>query len=165
MRQFVLFTVGGLAAVLGGCSTAPVARPAAGARQPVVASTAASAVAAAPAPAVDGARASAAGATARGNVPPAAAAAGGTAAPAVGAAAPVDAASRPVNRALISQGYRPTTYHGQLLYCRFEKLTGSQFSHKVCLTEQEAALQERIAQDEMMKRNSQGKCVQPLCDK
>ncbi|HWM68144.1 MAG TPA: hypothetical protein VNO35_16250 [Steroidobacteraceae bacterium] len=164
MRQFVLFTVGGLAAVLGGCSTAPVARPAAGARQPVVASTAASAVAAAPAPAVDGARASAAGATARGNVPPAAAA-GGTAAPAVGATAPVDAASRPVNRALISQGYRPTTYHGQLLYCRFEKLTGSQFSHKVCLTEQEAALQERIAQDEMMKRNSQGKCVQPLCDK
>jgi len=125
----------GVAAVVGGCATVHVARPAAGA-------------------------------TAHGNAPPVAAATdGGTAAPAVGATAPVDAASRPVNRALISQGYRPTTYHGQLLYCRFEKLTGSQFSHKVCLTEQEAALQERIAQDEMMKRNSQGKCVPPLCDK
>jgi hypothetical protein len=120
MREFALVTVAGCAAIVGGCGTAPVARPVAGA-----------------------------------NAPPAASAGG----------APVNEASRPVNRALVSQGYRPTTYHGQLLYCRFEKLTGSQFSHKMCLTEQEAALQERIAQDEMMKRNSQGKCVQPLCDK
>jgi hypothetical protein len=76
---------------------------------------------------------------------------------------PADASGGPVNRALIAQGYRPTTYHGQLVYCRKEKLTGSQFTQKVCLTEQEAALQERIAQDEMMKRNSQGKCLPPLC--
>jgi hypothetical protein len=76
---------------------------------------------------------------------------------------PVDATGRPVNRGLVAQGYRPTTYRGQLYYCRKEKLTGSQFTHKVCLTEQEAALQERIAQDEMNKRNSAGKCLPPLC--
>jgi hypothetical protein len=80
-------------------------------------------------------------------------------------AATTDAAVRPVNRALVAQGYRPTAYRGQLFYCRKEKLTGSQFAQKVCLTEQEAALQERIAQDEMTKRNSAGKCLPPLCPK
>jgi hypothetical protein len=70
-----------------------------------------------------------------------------------------------VNRALVAQGYRPTAYRGQLFYCRKQKLTGSQFTQKVCLTEQEAALQERVAQDEMMKRNSAGKCLPPLCAK
>lgn len=38
-------------------------------------------------------------------------------------------------------------------------------TRQVTLTEQEAALQERIAQDEMMKRNSAGKCLPPLCAK
>jgi hypothetical protein len=76
-----------------------------------------------------------------------------------------DTAGRPVNRALVAQGYRPTTYRGQLYYCRKQKLTGSQFTQRVCLTEQEAALQERIAQDEMTKRNSAGKCLPPLCPK
>ncbi|HEY2400196.1 MAG TPA: hypothetical protein VGI23_07560, partial [Steroidobacteraceae bacterium] len=76
-----------------------------------------------------------------------------------------DAAERPVNRALVAQGYRPTAYRGQLFYCRKQKLTGSQFTQKVCLTEQDAALQERVAQDEMMKRNSAGKCLPPLCAK
>ena len=80
-------------------------------------------------------------------------------------AATTDIAGRPVNRALVAQGYRPTTYRGQLYYCRKQKLTGSQFTQKVCLTEQEAALQERIAQDEMTKRNSAGKCLAPLCPK
>ena len=78
-------------------------------------------------------------------------------------AAPADPSAKPVSRALIAQGYQPSTYRGQLYYCRKEKLTGSQFTHRVCLTEQEAALQERIAQDEMNKRNSVGKCVRPLC--
>jgi hypothetical protein len=80
-------------------------------------------------------------------------------APAAGASPPPTA----VNRNLVIQGYRPTTYHGQQLYCRMEKLTGSQFSHKVCLTEEEARLQERRAQDEMNRRGSQGKCMPPLC--
>ena len=77
--------------------------------------------------------------------------------------APADPSAKQVNRALIAQGYQPSTYRGQLYYCRKEKLTGSQFTQRVCLTEQEAALQERIAQDEMNKRNSVGKCVPPLC--
>jgi hypothetical protein len=79
------------------------------------------------------------------------------------AGATTNQSGRPVNRALIAQGYQPSTYRGQLFYCRKQKLTGSQFTQRVCITEQEAALQERIAQDEMNKRNSQGKCVKPLC--
>jgi hypothetical protein len=75
----------------------------------------------------------------------------------------VNSPATAVNRSLVSQGYRPTTYEGQQLYCRMEKLTGSQFSHKVCLTEEEARLQERRAQDEMNRRGSQGKCMPPLC--
>jgi hypothetical protein len=51
------------------------------------------------------------------------------------------------------------------MVCRKQQLTGSQFTQKVCLTEQEAALQERIAQDEMTKRNWAGKCLPPLCPK
>jgi hypothetical protein len=79
--------------------------------------------------------------------------------------APADSSAKPVNRALIAQGYQPSTYRGQLYYCRKQKLTGSQFTQRVCLTEHEAALQERIAQDEMNKRNSAGKCLPPLCPK
>jgi hypothetical protein len=97
------------------------------------------------------------GASAAANVAPSAGAS------AAANAAPTDASGRPVSRSLLAQGYQPSNYHGQLVYCRKEKLTGSQFTHKVCLTEQEAAIQERIAQDEMMKRGSQGKCVPPLC--
>ena len=78
-------------------------------------------------------------------------------------AAPTAPSAKPVNRALIAEGYQPSSYRGQLFYCRKEKLTGSQFTQRVCLTEQEAALQERIAQDEMNKRNSAGKCLPPLC--
>jgi hypothetical protein len=92
---------------------------------------------------------------------PPAVAATSTAAPRT--AAPADPSVKQVNRALIAQGYQPSIYRGQLYYCRKQKLTGSQFTQRVCLTEQEAALQERIAQDEMNKRNSVGKCVPPLC--
>jgi hypothetical protein len=93
------------------------------------------------------------------------AASGATASAATGAndAKAGGTAGKQVNRALIAQGYQPSTYRGQLYYCRKQKLTGSQFTQRVCLTEQEAALQERIAQDEMNKRNSQGKCLPPLC--
>ena len=87
----------------------------------------------------------------------------GVAGPAARTPVTADPPGKQVNRALIAQGYQPSTYRGQLYYCRKEKLTGSQFTHRVCLTEQEAALQERIAQDEMNKRNSVGKCVRPLC--
>jgi hypothetical protein len=83
----------------------------------------------------------------------------------VSASASADPSAKKVNRALIAQGYQPSTYRGQLYYCRKQKLTGSQFTQRVCLTEQEAALQERIAQDEMNKRNSAGKCLPPLCPK
>lgn len=69
-----------------------------------------------------------------------------------------------VSRELVSQGYQPSTYHGQLIYCRVEKLTGSQFSHKVCLSEQEAKLQERIAHDEMNTAHGLGKCLPPQCN-
>lgn len=33
------------------------------------------------------------------------------------------------------QGYRPATLNGQLPYCRAERVTGSEFSGSVCLSE------------------------------
>jgi hypothetical protein len=69
-----------------------------------------------------------------------------------------------VNRDLVKQGYRPSTFHGQLLYCRVERLTGSQFSHKTCLTEQEVRLQEQIAHDRLSTAHGQGKCLPPQCN-
>jgi hypothetical protein len=126
-------------------------------------------------PAVGGAASGTVGGAVGASAPAASGAAGNAPTPVAGTAGPstrvaasastalTDAAGRPVNRSLIAQGYQPSTYRGQLYYCRKEKLTGSQFTQRVCLTEQEAALQERIAQDEMNKRNSQGKCVPPLC--
>ena len=75
------------------------------------------------------------------------------------------AASKPpataaeVNRSLVSQGYQATTYRGQLVYCRTEKLTGSQFSHKTCLSEADLKLLQTQTQDEMNPRTLNSKCV------
>ncbi len=79
-------------------------------------------------------------------------------------AAPTAAANSPataaeVNRSLVSQGYQATTYRGQLVYCRTEKLTGSQFSHKTCLSEADLKLLQTRTQDEMNPRTLNSRCV------
>ena len=74
-------------------------------------------------------------------------------------AAPPPATAAEVNRSLVSQGYQATTYRGQLVYCRTEKLTGSQFSHKTCLSEADLKLLQTKTQDEMNPRNLNSRCV------
>ena len=44
----------------------------------------------------------------------------------------------------VRQGYRPSTYQGQLVYCREESVTGSQFTTRECLTREQ--ILERAAQ-------------------
>jgi hypothetical protein len=79
-------------------------------------------------------------------------------------AAPPAASSPPataaeVNQRLVSQGYQATTYRGQLVYCRTEKVTGSQFSHKTCLSEADLELLQTKTQDEMNPRTLNSRCV------
>src|SRR6185503_5474292 len=54
-----------------------------------------------------------------------------TAAPATSAAA--DATQ--VNSKLLGQGYKPVKVKNELVYCRMEAMTGTQFKKRVCLTE------------------------------
>lgn len=42
-----------------------------------------------------------------------------------------------VREALVKQGYRPSLLHGELLYCRPEAVTGTQFPSTVCRSEGE----------------------------
>lgn len=37
----------------------------------------------------------------------------------------------------VRQGYRPSDYRGQLVYCREEPVTGSQFASRECLTREQ----------------------------
>ncbi len=51
-----------------------------------------------------------------------------------------------------------------MVYCRHEKLTGSQFSHKICLSEEQIKLQRKIAQDLLGTVRGLGKCLPPQCN-
>ena len=46
---------------------------------------------------------------------------------------------------LASEGYRLMTYQGRQVYCREEKMTGSAFSRRNCLTSAQLAERERRA--------------------
>ena len=91
----------------------------------------------------------------------AAAVAGCTSAPkpAAPTAANSPATAAAVNQSLVSRGYKATTYRGQLVYCRTEKVTGSQFSHKTCLSEADLKLLQTQTQDEMNPRTLNSRCV------
>ena len=61
----------------------------------------------------------------------------------MGSATPQGESSRPaarvlsetdVDREMRKQGYKPTSYRGERVYCRNEILTGSNLASKVCLT-------------------------------
>lgn len=60
-------------------------------------------------------------------------------------AAPAERVSpRPsVKEALVKQGYRPSMLDGQLLYCRDESVTGTQFQSRVCLNDEQIRQQEQ----------------------
>src|SRR2546421_8941340 len=68
-----------------------------------------------------------------------------------------------VNPDLVSRGYRPTTYRGQLMYCRTERPTGTLFASKVCFTEQQIKDQERAARDAVGGAQVNKGCNVPGC--
>jgi hypothetical protein len=58
-----------------------------------------------------------------------------------------DRSEADVDGAMRQRGYRPETYHGQRVYCRGERPTGSNLESKVCLTAKQIEDQERAAKD------------------
>jgi hypothetical protein len=67
-----------------------------------------------------------------------------------------------VHMDLVKEGYRPGTYRDQILYCRSEKTTGTAFSTRVCLTEEQVRDREaktREAVDVIKATQGTGGCV------
>jgi hypothetical protein len=61
-------------------------------------------------------------------------------------AAPSDPGDVP-NKDLINRGFRVTRIHGQMVYCRSEPVTGSNFKSTLCLTEAQILTNEQNAKD------------------
>lgn len=57
------------------------------------------------------------------------------------------AAPLSIKDAYLRQGYRPSLLRGQLLYCRSEAVTGTQFPSTVCVSEQQIREQEHNTRD------------------
>ena len=85
-----------------------------------------------------------------------------TAAPATSAAA--DATQ--VNSKLLGQGYKPVKVKNELVYCRMEAMTGTQFKKRVCLTEaaiHDLERQTQETQDSMTKQRTGPACFTKTC--
>lgn len=85
------------------------------------------------------------------------------------AAAPVAAAATSqepvINAKLLHQGYRAKVTNGQVLYCRSEPITGSQFKTTTCLTEDQLLTRERNTDTfkDNMGRDFGNTCAGPQC--
>ena len=64
-------------------------------------------------------------------------------------AAPQERGGAPlsIKDASLWQRYRPSLLHGELLYCRSESVTGTQFRSTVCVSEQQIREQEQNTRD------------------
>jgi hypothetical protein len=94
---------------------------------------------------------------------PAAAAA---AAPPAAPAASASGNGPPVNRTLISAGYKPVTIKGEVYYCRTVDVTNTAFKKKVCLNESQIADEEKKIkqmQEEMLRQRANPGCNGPGC--
>lgn len=52
-----------------------------------------------------------------------------------------------ITAALVKRGYRVDKSSGRTLFCRTEEVTGSQFRHTVCLTEQQVRIEMQNTDD------------------
>jgi hypothetical protein len=66
--------------------------------------------------------------------------------------------------ALLKQGYKVQTYHGQLMYCHTEEITGSQLTRKVCLSAEQIRARTENAREIMDTRRSDASCGQMSCN-
>lgn len=88
------------------------------------------------------------------------------AAPAAAQATSPDRNGPPVNRTLVSAGYKPTTFKGEVYYCRTVDLTNTAFKKKVCLNESQIADEEKkikAFQADMLRRQANPGCSGPGC--
>jgi hypothetical protein len=65
---------------------------------------------------------------------------------------------------LLKQGYKVQTYHGQLMYCRTQELTGSSLTRKVCQTAEQIGARTENAREIMNTRRSDASCGQMKCN-
>jgi hypothetical protein len=70
-----------------------------------------------------------------------------TVAPPAAPTAPGPASDAAMTAALIKRGYRAVNASGRTLFCRDEEVTGSQFRHTVCLTEEQVRIETQNADD------------------
>ena len=70
-----------------------------------------------------------------------------TAHPVAAATASDGSAGSGVNTDLLKQGYHTGTHNGQLVYCRYQQVTGTMFKSEACLTEAQILEQQRRARD------------------
>jgi hypothetical protein len=75
-----------------------------------------------------------------------------------------DRAEPDVDAAMRQRGYRPETYHGQHVYCRAERPTGSNLESKVCLTAKQIEDQERAAKEVLNGNRAAGCLPKTGCD-
>lgn len=167
-----MVAIASLVTVLAACSSQPRV-PAANTSPPAAVATAAvatpavsaAAAAASPSASTTSTAAAPAAATSAATAP-AAATSASSPQPAAAKTAAAATASPPVNRTLISAGYKPTTIKGAVYYCRTIDVTNTAFKKKVCLSEaqiqdEEAKIKEM--QREMLRRQPNGSCLGPTC--
>ena len=65
---------------------------------------------------------------------------------------------------LLKEGYKVQTYHGQLMYCRTQEITGSYLTRKVCLTAEQIRARTENAREIMDTRRSDTSCAQLGCN-
>jgi hypothetical protein len=53
----------------------------------------------------------------------------------------------PLVAALLRRGYTAATIDGATVYCRMERVTGSRFANKICLTEKQITAEDKASQD------------------
>jgi hypothetical protein len=75
-----------------------------------------------------------------------------------------DRSEADVDGAMRQRGYRPEIYHGQRVYCRAERPTGSNLESKVCLTPKQIEDQERAAKDILNGNRAAGCLPKTGCD-
>jgi len=89
--------------------------------------------------------------------------AGNGAAPSAPSQAAAPAAAGAVNKNLVKQGYRTATFRGELVYCRMEQVTGTNFKKERCASESRLLDEERRTKDALNAPRQAGRCVGIEC--
>ena len=75
----------------------------------------------------------------------------------------VPATASAVNKDLVKRGYHTATYGGELLYCRMEQVTGTNFKKERCASESRLLDEERRTKESLNAPRQAPKCVGIVC--